>query len=82
MTPPSHVRTCLWFDHGGLAAARFYASLLPNSVVETDAEGGSEPMVVAFSLAGVPYQILNGGPVYRASPAASIVVTTPDQARD
>jgi predicted 3-demethylubiquinone-9 3-methyltransferase (glyoxalase superfamily)/uncharacterized protein YndB with AHSA1/START domain len=80
MTPPSHVRTCLWFDHGGLAAARFYASLLPNSVVETDAEGGSEPMVVAFSLAGVPYQILNGGPVYRASPAASIVVTTPDQA--
>lgn len=36
-------------------------------------------MIVAFSLAGAPYQILNGGPHYRPTPAASIVVTTRDQ---
>lgn len=80
MTRDLDVRTCLWFEKDGLAAARFYTGLLPNSVLETDAVGGAEPMIVAFSLGGVPYQILNGGPHYRPTPAASIVVSTPDQA--
>ncbi|MGJ3261770.1 MAG: VOC family protein [Salinarimonas sp.] len=79
MTHPSTVRTCLWFEKDGLAAARFYTGLLANSHVETDAPEGSEPMIVAFSLDGVPYQILNGGPHYPQTPAASIVVTTRDQ---
>ena len=75
----TRVRTCLWFEQGGLEAARFYTGLLANSVLETDAPEGSDPMIVVFSLDGVPYQILNGGPRYRPTPAASIVVTTPDQ---
>ena len=73
------VRTCLWFDSGGLAAARFYVSLLPGSRLETDRDG-PEPMVVNFILAGTPYQILNGGPHFRLSEAASISVMTEDQA--
>lgn len=80
MAQKSKVRTCLWFEKDGLAAARFYTELIPNSALETDASGETEPMVVAFSLGGVPYQILNGGPHYRPTPAASIVVTTRDQA--
>ena len=32
-----------------------------------------------FTLAGAPYQVLNGGPRYRLSPAVSISVTTEDQ---
>lgn len=79
MIQPSKVRTCLWFESGGLDAARFYTGLIPNSTLETAASAGSEPMIVAFSLAGVPYQILNGGPHHRLTPAASIVVTTRDQ---
>jgi predicted 3-demethylubiquinone-9 3-methyltransferase (glyoxalase superfamily) len=73
------VRTCLWFEQGGLDAARFYTSLIANSVLETDAPEGADPIIVAFSLDGVPYQILNGGPHHRLTPAASIVVTTRDQ---
>jgi predicted 3-demethylubiquinone-9 3-methyltransferase (glyoxalase superfamily) len=73
------VRTCLWFEKDGLAAARFYTGLLANSTVENDPADGSEPMVVEFSLCGVPYQILNGGAHFRQTPAASIVVTTCDQ---
>ena len=80
MTQQSKVRTCLWFERGGLEAARFYTNLIPNSALETDAPAGSEPTIVAFSLAGTPYQILNGGPHHRLSPAASIAVTTRDQA--
>jgi predicted 3-demethylubiquinone-9 3-methyltransferase (glyoxalase superfamily) len=77
---PHKVRTCLWFEKDGLAAARFYTGLVPDSALETDAPEGSDPIVVAFSLGGVPYQILNGGPHHRLTPAASIVVTTSDQA--
>ncbi len=79
MIHQSRVRTCLWFEKDGLAAARFYSSLFQNSAVETDAGDGAEPMIVAFSLDGIPYQILNGGPHFRLTPAASIVVTTRDQ---
>jgi predicted 3-demethylubiquinone-9 3-methyltransferase (glyoxalase superfamily) len=75
----SKVRTCLWFEKDGLAAARFYTGLVPDSALETDAPEGSNPIIATFSLGGVPYQILNGGPHHRLTPAASIVVTTRDQ---
>ncbi|NJM83508.1 MAG: VOC family protein [Tabrizicola sp.] len=80
MPPHSRVRTCLWLEKDGLEAARFYTGLVPGSAVETDAPEGSNPIIVAFSLGGVPYQILNGGPHHRLTPASSIVVSTRDQA--
>ncbi len=74
-------RPCLWFEKDGLEAAKFYCSLLPNSHVEAkDWPGEPEPIIVNFTLAGTPYQILNGGPHYKLSPAASISVITQDQA--
>lgn len=73
------VRTCLWFEKDGLAAARFYTGLVPDSTLETHASVGVEPIIVTFSLGGVPYQILNGGPRYCLTPAASIVISTRDQ---
>lgn len=79
MIPPAKIRTCLWFDKGGLEAASFYVSLLPNSHLDADPEG-PEPLVVSFTLAGTPYQILNGGPHFTLSEAASISVMTEDQA--
>jgi len=81
MTSKPKVRTCLWFDNNGEEAARFYVSLLPNSFVESAfnprSEGG--PLVVEFTLAGVPYMILNGGPQHPHTPAMSISVLTRDQ---
>jgi len=68
------VRTCLWFPHGGEEAANFYTSLLPNSTIET-----VSPVIVEFTLAGTPYTILNGGEMYKLTPAASIMVQTIDQ---
>ena len=35
MTAKSKVRTCLWFNAGGEAAAEFYVTLLPDSRIET-----------------------------------------------
>ena len=77
----SKIRTCLWLEKGGLEAARFYTSLLPDSALENDNwPGDDEPIIVNFKLAGAPYQFLNGGPHYKLSPAASISVMTTDQA--
>jgi len=76
------LRTCLWFEKDGEAAAAFYVSLLPDSRVDSVHRPAPDApaLVVNFTLMGVPYQILNGGPHYRLSPATSISVTTPDQA--
>lgn len=76
------VRTCLWFDGEGEEAARFYVSLLPDSRIESvirpDPDGPA--LVVEFTLAGTPYMTLNGGPMFKPTPAASISVLTKDQA--
>lgn len=75
------VRTCLWFEKDGLAAARFYTSLLPDSHVDTEHMlGRDEPLVIDFTLAGAPFQILNGGPHFKLSEAASIAVLADNQA--
>ena len=76
------VRTCLWFDGQGEEAARFYVSLLPDShlenIVRPDPAGPA--LVVEFTLGGAPYMMLNGGPQYPHTEAASISVLTKDQA--
>ena len=74
------VRTCLWFNNNGAEAARFYVSLLPDSIIETDLSNpDGNPVVVNFTLSGVPFMALNGGERYKHSPAASISVLAKDQ---
>lgn len=76
------VRTCFWFQKGGVKAAEFYVSLLPDSRIDAVFEHGrpDDPMVVEFTLAGTPMMILTGGEMYKLTPAASISVLTKDQA--
>lgn len=76
------VRTCLWYDGTGEEAARLYVSLVPDSRIEDIFRIGPDapPLVVNFTLAGTPYQALNGGPAHPHTPAASISVLTADQA--
>ncbi len=81
MSTQPKVRTCLWFDKNGKEAADFYVSLLPDSRIESNftPEKAGPPLIVEFTLAGAPYMILNGGPMFKHSPAASISVLTKDQ---
>jgi len=76
------VRTCLWYDGSAEEAAHFYVSLIPGSAIE--AVIGRRPdgaaLLVNFHLAGAPFQALNGGPDFPPTPAASIAVSTADQA--
>lgn len=81
MSTRPKVRTCLWFDSQGEDAATFYVSLLPDSRIESRSypEPGKPALVVEFTLAGAPYMTLNGGPLFKHTPAASISVLTADQ---
>ena len=77
----SKIATCLWFDGQAEEAARLYTSLIPNSEIisinRPDPEGPA--LVVEFSLDGIPFQALNGGPQFKFTEAISISVSTPDQ---
>jgi predicted 3-demethylubiquinone-9 3-methyltransferase (glyoxalase superfamily) len=80
----SSIRTCLWFRDGrGCEAAEFYCSLIPESRIETTFYGDAghgDFSVIDFTLGGVPYQILDAGPVFTLTEAVSISVATADQA--
>ncbi|MGE0788621.1 MAG: VOC family protein [Sandaracinaceae bacterium] len=73
------VRTCLWFHDRGEEAANFYVSLVPHSHIDSVEHLPGDTVVVRFSLGGVPYMILQAGPHFTLSPAASIMVVTPNQ---
>jgi predicted 3-demethylubiquinone-9 3-methyltransferase (glyoxalase superfamily) len=82
------ITPCLWFDGKAEEAAEFYASLLPDSRVDSvwrspaDTPSGPAGMVllVDFTLAGQQFQGLNGGPDFRFNEAISFVIECEDQA--
>ncbi len=80
----SFIRTCLWFRDGrGREAAEFYCSVVPGSKVETTFHGDAGHgafSVIDFSLGGVPFQILDAGPVFTLTEAVSISVAKDGQA--
>ena len=79
---------CLWFDKDAEAAARFYAKTFPDSSVKgvqkapSDFPGGKkgDPLLVEFTVLGIPCVGLNGGPEFKHNEAFSFQVSTKDQA--
>ncbi len=79
---------CLWFDGNAEEAADLYVSLLPDSHVdkvwrspaETPSGPGGMVLTVEFTLAGQPFQGLNGGPSFTFNEAVSFVIDCDDQA--
>jgi len=81
------IRTVLWFNGRGREAAEFYCSLIPGSRIEgvfASDKGGPEGdmhfEVIDLTLNGVPYQLLDAGPMFPLSECVSVMVETPDQA--
>lgn len=64
---------CLWFDGKAKEAAEFYCSIFENSKITADT-----PIVVNFELCGKKIMGLNGGPMFKITPAISLFVTCAD----
>jgi len=79
---------CLWFNGQAEEAARFYASLIPDSHVDnvwrSPAETPSGPagmvLTVDFTLYGQHFQGLNGGPDFKFNESVSFVIEVEGQA--
>ena len=80
----------LWFEDNAEEAAKFYTSLFKNSRVldithygESAAEVSGRPketvMTVNFELEGQQFMALNGGPIFKFSPAISFLISCETQ---
>lgn len=77
----------LWFNNQAEEAMNFYVSIFKNaSVLSVNRYGKGAPMpegtvlTASFELDGQPFVALNGGPMYKFSPATSFVVNCENQA--
>ncbi len=83
MTAISKLTPFLWFDGQARQAAEFYVSLFQNSRIlgaEQLASGPAEgSALVEFELEGFRFQALDGGPMYKFTPAVSFVIACDSQ---
>lgn len=78
---------CLWYEGEAEEAARFYASVFPDSEVTgvfrapSDFPSGKagDVLTVTFTVLGIPCLGLNGGPMFKHSEAFSFQIATDDQ---
>jgi predicted 3-demethylubiquinone-9 3-methyltransferase (glyoxalase superfamily) len=91
MASVHNITPCLWFDDQAEDAAKLYTSIFPNSSIEHVSRYGKEGfeihrrpagsvLTVAFTLDGVAFTALNGGPMFKLSEAVSFQVFCDTQA--
>ena len=84
----SQITPCLWFDGNAEEAAKFYASVFPDSHVDAvhrspgDYPSGKagDVLLVEFTLMGQPLTGLNGGPQFQFNEAISFQIPVETQA--
>ncbi|HUY10773.1 MAG TPA: VOC family protein [Candidatus Dormibacteraeota bacterium] len=82
------IAPCLWFDGNAEEAAGFYARTFPDSRIDAINRSPSEypngkegdVLTVEFTILGMPFVGLNGGPQFTFDEAISFQVYTDDQA--
>jgi len=84
----TRITPCLWFNNNGEEAANFYAATFPDSSVDAvnrapaDYPSGKagDVLTVEFTVLGMKFVALNGGPIFKFDEALSLMVHTRDQA--
>ena len=83
----SRIAACLWYDGTAEEAANLYASIFPDSSVDAvhrspaDYPNGKagDVLTVQFTVLGMKFLGLNGGPMFKFDEAVSFQVYTNDQ---
>lgn len=83
----SKITPCLWYDGTAEEAATLYTSLLPDSRIDRILRAPSDNpsmkegtvLLVEFTLAGMAFMGLNGGPQFPFTEAVSFQISTADQ---
>jgi len=71
----------LWFDGKAREAVEFYTSIFPQSkIIHLNGVPGMGNTVGTFELCGQRFMALDGGPMYKFTPAISMFVTVETQA--
>ncbi|MDQ6525320.1 VOC family protein [Nocardioides sp. LHD-245] len=70
----NHIQPCLWFDDDLEEAVRFYTAIFPNSSIDHLGSGAGE-----FTLDGLTFRAINGGPAFAFSQAVSFAISCADQ---
>jgi predicted 3-demethylubiquinone-9 3-methyltransferase (glyoxalase superfamily) len=65
----NQIYPCLWFNGQAKAAAEYYCSIFKNSKITFE-----NSFLVNFELNGNKFMALDGGPMYKFSPANSYVI--------
>jgi predicted 3-demethylubiquinone-9 3-methyltransferase (glyoxalase superfamily) len=84
----SRIASCLWFNGNAEDAAKYYSQTFPDSRIDainrapSDYPDGKEGdvLTVEFTVLGMPFVGLNGGPQFSFDEAISFQVYTDDQA--
>ncbi len=80
MADKQKIKTFLWFDDNAEEAATYYVAAFKDSKITHVNRNGEKAFVVEFTLAGIDYVALNGGPMFKLTEAVSLMVSTEDQA--
>lgn len=68
----------LWFDKQAKEAAEFYASLFPDSAIQSVSTIRDTPSgdcdIVSFRLAGQPFMAISAGPLFKFNPSVSFIL--------
>ncbi len=84
---PHKIAPCIWYNGTAEEAATFYAATFPDSRVDgvnrapADYPNGKagDAITVSFTVCGMPFVGLNGGPMFTPNEAVSFTVYTDDQ---